>query len=69
MQPERVCAIIMACGVLHNIAIERHEPQPPPGLEGEQDEEYDAMIYICFICNDVYACSNDYVWVTPKHLL
>ena len=41
MQPERVCAIIMACGVLHNIAIERHEPEPPPGLEGEQDEEHD----------------------------
>ena len=39
MQPERVCAIIMACGVLHNIAIERHEPEPPPGLEDEQDEE------------------------------
>ena len=41
MRPERVCAIIMACGVLHNIAIERHEPEPPPELEGEQDEDYD----------------------------
>ena len=40
MQPVRVCAIIIACGVFHNIAIERHEPaEPPPGLEDEQDEE------------------------------
>ena len=41
MRPKRVCAIILACGVLHNIAIERHEPESSPGLEGEQDEEYD----------------------------
>jgi hypothetical protein len=26
MQPERVCKIIMACAVLHNIAVEMKEP-------------------------------------------
>jgi hypothetical protein len=24
MKPDRVCTIVMACAVLHNIAIERH---------------------------------------------
>ena len=32
MKPDRVCTIVMACAVLHNIAIERHEPEP------EEDE-------------------------------
>ena len=32
MKPDRVCVIVMACAVLHNIAIERHEPEP------EEDE-------------------------------
>lgn len=43
MSPERVCAIIMACAVLHNIAIERREPEPPPVLEEEQEEERDEV--------------------------
>ena len=28
MKPDRVCTIVMACAVLHNIAIERREPEP-----------------------------------------
>ena len=28
MKPERVCTIVMACAVLHNITIERREPEP-----------------------------------------
>lgn len=34
MTPERVCTVIMACAVLHNIAIERREPEP-------EEEDYD----------------------------
>ena len=33
MKPERVCTIVMACAVLHNIAQERWEPEP------EEDED------------------------------
>ena len=32
MKPDRVCTIVMACAVLHNIAQERREPIP------EEDE-------------------------------
>lgn len=32
MKPDRVCTIVMACAVLHNIAQERQEPIP------EEDE-------------------------------
>ena len=39
MRPERVCAIIMACAVLHNIAIDRQEPEPEPEQEPEEIEE------------------------------
>ena len=28
MKPDRVCTIVMACAVLHNIAQDRHEPMP-----------------------------------------
>ena len=28
MKPDRVCTIVMACAVLHNIAQDRHEPIP-----------------------------------------
>ena len=28
MKPERVCTIMMACVALHNIAIQRREPEP-----------------------------------------
>ena len=28
MKPDRVCTIVMACAVLHNIAQERQEPEP-----------------------------------------
>ena len=34
MKPDRVCTIVMACAVLHNIAVERREPEP----EAEEDE-------------------------------
>ena len=34
MKPDRVCTIVMACAVLHNIAQDRHEPMP-------QEDEFD----------------------------
>ena len=34
IKPDRVCTIVMACAVLHNIAVERREPEP----EAEEDE-------------------------------
>ena len=37
MKPDQVCTIIMACAVLQNIAVERHEPEP----EAEEDELFD----------------------------
>ena len=44
MKPERVCTIIMACTVLHNIAIERREPEPEVKdddlVELQDGEEY-----------------------------
>ena len=44
MKPERVCTIVMACAVLHNIAIERQEPEPEEEnddlLELEDGEEF-----------------------------
>lgn len=44
MKPERVCTIVMACAVLHNIAIERREPEPEVEdddlVELQDGEEY-----------------------------
>jgi hypothetical protein len=41
MQPDRVCKIITACAVLHNIAIDRSERLPPadrfPPIEMDED--------------------------------
>lgn len=34
MKPDRVCTIVMACAVLHNIAQDRHEAMP-------QEDEFD----------------------------
>ena len=39
MTPDRVCTIIVACIVLHNMAIHLREPKLDHGLIG--DEEYD----------------------------
>ena len=39
MAPDRVCTIIVACIVLHNMAIHLREPKVDNGLIG--DEEYD----------------------------
>ena len=39
MAPDRVCTIIVACIVLHNIAIRLREPEVDDGVVGE--EEYD----------------------------
>ena len=39
MAPDRVCTIIVACIVLHNMAIHLREPELDDGLIG--DEEYD----------------------------
>ena len=39
MAPDRVCTIIVACIVLHNMAIHLREPELDDGLRG--DEEYD----------------------------
>ncbi len=33
MTPDRVCTIIMACAVLHNIAVQRQEPEPEEDME------------------------------------
>ena len=39
MAPDRVCTIIVACIVLHNMAIHLREPELDDGLSG--DEQYD----------------------------
>ncbi|KAK6319506.1 putative nuclease HARBI1 [Coregonus clupeaformis] len=39
-EPEKVCRIIMACCVLHNIAMKRGVPLPPP----HQDVRPDALL-------------------------
>ena len=39
MAPDRVCTIIVACIILHNIAIHLREPEVDDGVVGE--EEYD----------------------------
>ena len=39
MAPDRVCTIIVACIVLHNITIRLREPEVDDGVVGE--EEYD----------------------------
>ncbi len=46
MKPERVCTIVMACAVLHNIAQERREPEPEGDdfVELEDGEEHFADI-------------------------
>ena len=33
MTPDRVCTIIMTCAVLHNIAVQRQEPEPEEDME------------------------------------
>ena len=42
MKPDRVCTIVMACAVLHNIAQERQEPDPEKDdlVELEDGEEH-----------------------------
>jgi hypothetical protein len=38
MHPERVCAIVGACAVLHNIAITRNEPMEDGDVEDDSPE-------------------------------
>ena len=38
MKPEKTCVVVGACAVLHNIAIQRHEPIDYPVIDCEQPD-------------------------------
>ena len=36
MAPDRVCTIVVACSILHNIAVNLHEPDPEDCDKGNE---------------------------------
>jgi hypothetical protein len=45
MRPERVCTIIVACCILHNIAIDHNEPLHDLEEDGHLDEDVDDEVF------------------------
>ena len=57
MQPERVCKIIMACAVLHNIAVEMKEPMD----DVDRTDDLNNDINIAFQGPDEGRVVRDYI--------
>ena len=57
MSPDRVCTIIAACCILHNIAINHHEPidREEEEILLEEDNQYDGVNTGAAIRNSIAA--------------
>ena len=44
MQPERVCQQVMACAILHNIAMDRNDIMELPNIMPDEDPDFNVAI-------------------------